>query len=173
MKRNKKLGRAVLSIMTVLSVLSLAACKPRYRTHLQEPNQTIAANAPQMLDFTQIHNDVLELYSDKEEFGFIKNLDISGSDEAPKTIRVNMDCVEDVSDEAIRFFMSILLQDISNEAVIQDSRYEGPSEESFGTVYNTYALEYKITRGEEVFDDATIDAGEGIPFTPGASIEVD
>ncbi len=168
---NRKARRILLMLSVMLAVLALNACKPRYQTHLQDPQQTIAEDAPQVLDFDQIHNDILELYSDREEFGFIKNLDISGSNDDPKTIIVTMDCIEDVSDEAIEFFMSVLVQEISKEAVVQDSRYTLPTDEDFGTVYDTYALQYNITRGDETFEDVTIDAGEGLPFTPGVSFD--
>ncbi|NWO20741.1 hypothetical protein HW273_02320 [Oribacterium sp. oral taxon 102] len=168
-----KLGKrwSSLAAVLLLCLTLLAACKPRYQAQVQDPRATIAADAPQVLDFDQIHNDIVERYSDNEAYGFIKNMDISGSNDAPKTIRISMDCVEEVSDEALDIFMSLLLQSISEEAIVQDSRYTGPTEDSFGSVYDSYDIQYRISRGDTVYQDTVISAGENIPFPAGVSLE--
>lgn len=169
---NKKFKLSLMALLLLVCV-SIGGCKPRYKAPGSDPMASTSPDAPQVLDFEQIHNEMLELYSDNPNFGFIKNLDISGSNDKPKSIKITMECIEDCSDEAIDGFMSMLIQNISNEAVVQDNRYTRPDMESFGSVYESYALEYNIKRGEELYSEITIEAGEEIPFEPGITLYFD
>lgn len=166
-----KLKHAFLAVLLTLSVLSMTACKPRYQTRLEDPTQTIAADAVINLDFDQLHNDVIENYQDDDMFAFIKDLDISGSND-PKEINISLTVVEDTSDAALEIFMSDLLKQISNAAMTQDSRYTAPSAGSFGSLYDSYSVHYSIVRGEENVEDATVSAGESFAYSPAVDISM-
>ncbi len=166
-----KMKHAFLVVLLTLSVLSMTACKPRYQTRLEDPTQTIAANAVINLDFDQLHNDVIENYQGDEMFSFIKDLDISGSND-PKEINISLTVVEDTSDVAIEIFMSDLLKQLSAAATVQDDRYTSPSSESFGSLYDSYSVHYSIVRGEETVEDATVSAGESFTYSPAVDISM-
>ncbi len=160
-----KMKHAFLAVLLTLSVLSLSACKPRYQTRLEDPTQTIAADAVINLEFDQLHNDVIDNYQSDDRFAFIKDLDISGSND-PKEINISLTVVEDTSDAAIEIFMSDLLRQLSVAAMTQDSRYTAPTSESFGSLYDSYSVHYSIVRGEETVEDATVSAGENFTYSP-------
>lgn len=166
-----KMKRFFLAVLLSLSVLSMTACKPRYKTRLEDPNQTVAADAVINLDFDQLHNDAIENYQDDDRFAFIKDLDISGSND-PKEINISLTVVEDTSDVAIEIFMSDLLRQISLAATVQDSRYTAPSSESFGSLYDSYSVHYSIVRGEETVEDTTVSAGESFSYSPAVDISM-
>lgn len=166
-----KMKRIFMAVLLTLSVFSMTACKPRYKTKLEDPTQTIAADAVINLDFDQLHNDVLENYQGDDMFAFIKDLDISGNND-PKEISISLTVVEDTSDAAIEIFMSDLLKQISVAAVTQDSRYTAPTSESFGSLYDSYSVHYTIVRGEETVEDAEVSAGESFTYSPAVDVSM-
>lgn len=166
-----KMKQIFLAVLLSLSVLSMTACKPRYQTRLEDPTQTVAANAVINLDFDQLHNDVIENYQGDDMFAFIKDLDISGTND-PKEINISLTVVEDTSDVAIEIFMSDLLKQISAAATTQDSRYTAPTSESFGSLYDSYSVHYGITRGEETVEDVTVSAGESFSYSPAVDVSM-
>ena len=166
-----KIKRLGILMMLAAAVLSMTSCKPRYKSRLEDPTQTLAANAVVNIDFDQLHNDVIENYEGDEMFAFIKDLDISGDNDA-KTVTVLLSVTEDTSDDALSVFMSDLLKSISNAAIIQDSRYTAPTNQSFGSFYDSYSVNYTITRGEETVEDATVSPGEGFSYDPSVDVSL-
>lgn len=145
--------------------ISLTSCKPRYHTPVPDPlSVTIGADQVINIDFDQISNDVIETLSEKAQtYGFVKDLQISGTND-PKQVDITIEIMDDVSDDAIKLFMSDVLTQISEEACVQDSRYTEPSTDGLGSFYDSYAIHYEIKQGDADYENQTISAGETIPF---------
>ncbi len=157
--------KQLIIILTVFASLSMTACKPKYHTALQDPlSVTIGANQVIDIDFNQISDDVIEnLSDDAQTYGFVKDLQISGTND-PKQVDITIEIMDDVSDDAIKLFMSDVLTQISEEACVQDSRYTEPSTDGLGSFYDSYAIHYEIKQGDADYENQTISAGETIPF---------
>ncbi|MGN8817737.1 hypothetical protein ACTNEN_05300 [Oribacterium sp. HCP28S3_H8] len=143
----------------------MTACKPKYNTAMQDPvSVTIAADQVINIDFDQISDDVIEnLSDDAQTYAFVKDLQISGTND-PKQVNITVEIMDDVSDDAIKLFMSDVLTQISQEACVQDSRYTEPSADGLGSFYDSYAIHYEIKQGDADYENQTISAGESIPF---------
>ena len=114
------------------------------------------------MDFDQIHNDVLEDIQPKD-FPFVKNLVISG-DNGTKTVDIQVDITENVSDEALSVFLDKVMANIANEAAIQDFRYTKSTDTEYGSFFQKYAVHYTITQDEKTVKDVTVNPGEKFPF---------
>lgn len=156
-----------------ISAISMVACKPSYKAPVEAPNMTtMAADAPYDMDFVQLNNDVIDVFSRKTDiFPFIKDLEIDG-DNDKKTIEVKIDVHQGISDEAIQVLLSDVTKQIANNAYIQDFRLKKADDTQFGSVYDIYSYTYKVTSGGEVLYDETIPAGGEIPLDPSVDGDV-
>ena len=154
--------RVAISGVLLLTVCALSACKPSYGTK-ETPIMTTAAQEVEIpMDFDQIHNDVLEDIQPKD-FPFVKNLVISG-DNGTKTVDIQVDITENVSDEALSVFLDKVMANIANEAAIQDFRYTKSTDTEYGSFFQKYAVHYTITQDEKTVEDVTVNPGEKFPF---------
>ena len=66
--------------------------------------------------------------------------------------------------------MKILLSDvtkkIADNAYIQDFRLKRADDTQFGSVFDIYSYTYKVTCGDDIVFDETINAGDEIPLDP-------
>ncbi len=164
MKYMKKM--LILGVM-IISAVSMASCKPSYKAPVEAPNMTtMAADAPYDMDFVQLNNDVIDVFSRKTDvFPFINDLEIDGDNEQ-KTIEVKIDVHQGISDEAVLVLLSDVTKQIANNAYIQDFRLKKADDTQFGSVYDIYSYTYKVTSGGETLYDETIPAGGEIPLDP-------
>ena len=163
----KDMKKILIMSVALISALSMVACKPSYQAPVEAPDMTtMAADAPYDMDFIQLNNDVIDVLSRKVDvFPFIKNLDLDG-DNGEKTIKVNIEIQQGVSDEAVQVLLSDVTKQIANNAYIQDFRLKKADNTQFGSVYDIYSYTYKVTCGDQVLYDETIPAGEEIPLDP-------
>lgn len=170
MKDWKKL---LIMSVALISALSMVACKPSYQAPVEAPDMTtMAADAPYDMDFIQLNNDVIDVMSRKVDvFPFIKNLNLDG-DNGEKTIKVNIEIQQGVSDEAVQVLLSDVTKQIANNAYIQDFRLKKADNTQFGSVYDIYSYTYKVTCGDQVLYDETIPAGEKISLDPSVDGDV-
>lgn len=147
---------------------SVSACKPSYETPVADPVMTtMAADAPYDMDFIQLNNDLIDALSRKQDvFPFIKAIDLDGSND-DKTIRVDIDVQNGVSDEAIEVLLSEITKQIADAAYTQDFRLVKADDEQFGSVFDIYSYTYKVTCDDQVRFDETVAAGGQIPLDPG------
>ena len=162
---------SLLLCFMLMLACALTSCKPKYVSPLESPRAEMPENAPQELDFVQMHNNVIEQFSGDETYMFVKALDINGSNE-PKEISVEIEVMEKTADEAVEVFLSQLITAISQDACAQDMRYTAPDAESFGSVFDSYKLHYTVMRGAEIYLDEEIDTDTEIPVTPGLEIDL-
>lgn len=152
----------------------LVSCRPSYEVPTESPDiETKAATEPYSLDFVQINNDLIDTYSSQDHlkvFPFITNLEVDG-DNNSKTLVLNLSVDANVSDEAILALMSDLSLQISSEAHMQDFRFTHSTGSDFGSFYTVYNYHYIIKRGEDIFLDETINAGDSVPFDPSLDID--
>lgn len=165
---NVSFKKSILMISMVVAVIvSVSACKPSYEAPVADPVMTtMAADAPYDMDFVQLNNDVIDVFSRKTDiFPFIKDLEIDG-DNDQKTIEVKIDVHQGISDEAVQVLLSDVTKQIANNAYIQDFRLKKADDAQFGSVYDIYSYTYKVTSGGETLYDETIPAGGEIPLDP-------
>lgn len=169
----KDMKKILIMSVALISALSMVACKPSYQAPVEAPDMTtMAADAPYDMDFIQLNNDVIDVLSRKVDvFPFIKNLDLDG-DNGEKTIKVNIEIQQGVSDEAVQVLLSDVTKQIANNAYIQDFRLKKADNTQFGSVYDIYSYTYKVTCGDQVLYDETIPAGEEIPLDPSVDGDV-
>lgn len=159
--------------VVIISAMSMVSCKPSYEAPVEAPNMTtMAADAPYDMDFVQLNNDVIDVFSRKTDiFPFIKDLEIDGNNDQ-KTIEVKIDVHQGISDEAVLVLLSDVTKQIANNAYIQDFRLKKADDTQFGSVYDIYSYTYKVTSGGETLYDETIPAGGEIPLDPGVDGDV-
>lgn len=159
--------------VVIISAMSMVSCKPSYEAPVEAPNMTtMAADAPYDMDFVQLNNDVIDVFSRKTDiFPFIKDLEIDGNNDQ-KTIEVKIDVHQGISDEAIQVLLSDVTKQIANNAYIQDFRLKKADDTQFGSVYDIYSYTYKVTSDGETLYDETIPAGGEIPLDPSVDGDV-
>lgn len=169
----RDMKKILIMSVVLISALSMVACRPSYQAPVEDPNMTtMAADAPYDMDFVQLNNDVIDVLSRKVDvFPFIKNLDLDG-DNDDKTIKVNIEIQQGVSDEAVQVLLSDVTKQIANNAYIQDFRLKKADNTQFGSVYDIYSYTYKVTCGDQVLYDETIPAGGEIPLDPSVDGDV-
>ncbi len=157
--------------MIVLSVSMLSACKPTYKSPLESPAVTKAAeDADYKLDFEQMEEDIGVSIQDAKVYTFIKNYKLDGDNES-KTINVTFDISENVSEDAIEVLLTEVSRLIVDEAHMQDFRIDNCTDDSFGNLFDLYSYNYKVTcNGEEIVNNF-IDKGESLPFDPSLTID--
>lgn len=163
-----RLLRYLITLCVAVTVAaSVSACKPSYEVQKVDPIMTTAsADQPYDLDFIQLNNDVIDSLSMKKDiFPFIKSVDVDG-DNDKKSIELNMDIQNGVSDEAVQILLADVTKRIANNAYIQDFRLKKADYTQFGSVFDIYSYTYKVTCGDETLYDETIAAGDDIPLDP-------
>lgn len=153
--------------LTFLVALSLNACKPTYEAPVNDPVMTTAAaDAPYEMDFVQLNDDVIDSFSKTHVvFPFVKSMEISGDNDS-KTIEVEIDVQENAPDYALQVLLSDVTKKIDNNAYIQDFRIKKADDSQFGSVFDIYSYTYKVTCGDTILYDTTIQAGDDIPLDP-------
>ena len=150
-------------LLCLLALFFLVSCKPKYGVNSAPVMTTAAADQVILMDFDQISDDVIESM-DPEDFPFVKNLTISGSNDT-HMVEVHAETVDNVSNEALTIFLDQLMREISNAAAVQDFRYSKSTDDSYGSFFQKYGVHYVITKGEETMEDVTVQPAESFPFT--------
>ena len=150
-------------LLCLLALFFLVSCKPKYGVNSTPVMTTAAEDQVILIDFDQISDDVIESM-DPEDFPFVKNLTISGSNDT-HMVEVHAEIVDNVSNEALTIFLDQLMREISNAAAVQDFRYSKATDDSYGSFFQKYGVHYVITKGEETVEDVTVQPGESFPFT--------
>ena len=150
-------------LLCLLALFFLVSCKPKYGVNSAPVMTTAAADQVILMDFDQISDDVIESM-DPEDFPFVKNLTIAGSNDT-HMVEVHAEIVDNVSNEALTIFLDQLMREISNAAAVQDFRYSKSTDDSYGSFFQKYGVHYVITKGEETMEDVTVQPGENFPFT--------
>lgn len=150
-------------LLCLLALFFLVSCKPKYGVNSAPVMTTAAADQVILIDFDQISDDVIESM-DPEDFPFVKNLTISGSNDT-HMVEVHAEIVDNVSNEALTIFLDQLMREISNAAAVQDFRYSKSTDDSYGSFFQKCGVHYVITKGEETVEDVTAQPGESFPFT--------
>lgn len=156
----------MLMAITLVAV-SVTGCKPTYEAPSVDPIMTTApADAPYEMDFDQLNDDVIDSYSKTHVvFPYVKSMEVTG-DNNTKNISVNIDIQSGIPDEAVKILLSDVTKKIADNAYIQDFRLTKSDDNQFGSIYNIYSYSYKVTAGDEVLYDETIQPGDDIPFDP-------
>ncbi|MBP3806233.1 MAG: hypothetical protein J6I76_20480 [Oribacterium sp.] len=163
--------KKILFVVLCMAILSATGCRKRYVSPLETPIMTLAPEDREyVLDFDQLNNDVIDTLQEKGMFEFVKDLDISG-DNDKKEIVLKADITENVSEIAIEYFLTEATKAIVDAASTQDFRITMYTEEDFGNLFEKYAYKYKVTCGEEVIVDETIEIGDSVPFDPSLTLE--
>nr|WP_298477604.1 hypothetical protein [uncultured Oribacterium sp.] len=164
MEKGKKpvLRKVGITALLLFSAFGLSACKPKYGKNETPVMTTAAANVEINMDFDQIHNDVVE-NMDPKDYPFVKSLNITG-DNSTKMVTVTAEIMDNVSTEALNLFLKNLMENIANEAAIQDFRYTRSTDTEFGSFFKKYGVHYTITRGDETVEDVTVNPGDSFPF---------
>ena len=150
-------------LLCLLALFFLVSCKPKYGVNSAPVMTTAAADQVILIDFDQISDDVIESM-DPEDFPFVKNLTISGSNDT-HMVEIHAEIVDNVSNDALTIFLDQLMREISNAAAVQDFRYSKSTDDSYGNFFQKYGVHYVITKGEETVEDVTVQPGESFPFT--------
>ena len=150
-------------LLCILALFFLVSCKPKYGVNSAPVMTTAAADQVILIDFDQISDDVIESM-DPEDFPFVKNLTISGSNDT-HMVEIHAEIVDNVSNEALTIFLDQLMREISNASAVQDFRYSKSTDDSYGSFFQKYGVHYVITKGEETVEDVTVQPGENFPFT--------
>ena len=164
MKKGKKpvLRKVGVIALLLFSAFGLSACKPKDGKKETPVMTTAAANVEINMDFDQIHNDVVE-NMDPKDYPFVKSLNITG-DNSTKMVTVTAEIMDNVSTDALNLFLKNLMENIANEAAIQDFRYTRSTDTEFGSFFKKYGVHYTITRGDETVEDVTVNPGDSFPF---------
>ncbi len=162
----KLLGISILFLSSVL----LSACKPKYVPPTETPNVTAAAADKEIaLDFTQIHNDVLEALDGDGaaslQFPYVTALNVDG-DNTKKgfTVKAELASGQKLPELLEDYLLYRIFAEIGNAAATQDFRYQGQSEDSLGSVFQSYAVDYELDQDGAAVYRGSFPAGEEIRF---------
>ncbi len=163
----KKRSVMILAAAAVAAVM-LAGCMPTDKTEIQmNPDFSVAEKAE--LDFTDLHNEVIDLFATDElqPYTFIDSVDISGSN-SDRTIYVDATAVEGVTSEDAQHFAAAMLRKLNDAAATQYAGYELSSSSSFGPLYNDYSVKIAVTGTDDasMIYQIELPAGKDIPLDP-------
>ena len=160
-------------IMMLLYALLLTSCKKEEYSKL--PPDLELSNDGYNLNFTRIHNDVIDyLSSEVMPFFFVKDngFDISGDNEN-KSISITCNCISGTQKHDLDLFLSMALNGIAQVASEQDYRFKAPSVDNdgtyldYGNIFDVYSLHiYATIEEESVLMDKTFKPGEKITIDP-------
>ncbi len=171
----KRLSLCVL--LMLISLFALISCKKKidYSKIKSEKPVTEIQTGDYELDFTIMHNSVIDyLSSEVMPFFFIKEngFDISGNN-TDKSINLTCKCLDGTTIEDLNLFLSMALNGIALNAAEQDYRFKSPNVDNegtyldFGTVFNVYSLQINATCDDgTVLMDKVFKAGEKITIDP-------
>ncbi len=163
--------KIIFVILVCFTFLSSTGCKASYVSPLETPDVTKAADdAAYDLDYNQLNNDVIDTLQDKEIYGFVKDMELTG-DNGAMEINFNAEIMENVSDDATELFLTDATKAIVDGACTQDFRFEGYTNDSFGNLSSIYGLNLTVRCGDEIVKEYKIAKGESIPFDPTLTIE--
>ena len=163
-------GSALMLFCT--AALMLAGCAPTEETVVKRgPDMSQKENVK--LDFVQIHNDTIDAFGDAEDnpYVFISDVNVSG-DNDQKTISIDAVCMDDTTKEEAEQFAAAAVRHVNDAAVTQSTEYEQSSQQSFGNLFDKFALTLTV-RPEGTKDDPStylvnlkLSPGEEIPLNP-------
>lgn len=153
--------------VAALTAMSVSACRPTYEAPVDDPIMTTApADAPYEMDFDQLNDDVIDSFSKTHViFPFVKEMEISG-DNSAQNISVAIDIQSGVAEDAVKILLSDVTKKIADNAYIQDFRLKKADDTQFGSVFDIYSYTYKVTCGDDIVFDETIQPGDEIPLDP-------
>ncbi|ETP72239.1 hypothetical protein UYO_1763 [Lachnospiraceae bacterium JC7] len=159
----------IIGVMCVM--MAMSGCRKSYISPLETPNMTKAAEDKAYdLDFIQLNNDVIDELQEKKIYSFVKDLSVSG-DNDKREIEVLVDIEEDVSYDAVELLLTDATKALVDGASTQDFRIEEWNEEGFGNLFDLFSYKYKVTCGDEVVIEESINAGESVPFDSSMTFE--
>lgn len=171
----KRFSLGVLMMLILVSMLTSCKKKVDYSKIKSEKPVTEIQTGDYDLDFTIMHNSVIDyLSSEYMPFFFVKEngFDISG-DNTNKSITLTCQCIDGTTYEDVSLFLSMALNGIALNAAEQDFRFKSPTVDKdgtyldYGTVFNTYSLKIDATRDDGYkLVDKTFKPGEKITIDP-------
>ena len=163
-------GSALMLLCT--AALMLAGCAPTEETEVKRgPDMSQKENVK--LDFVQLHNDTIDAFGDAEDnpYVFISDVNVSG-DNDKKTISIDAVCLDDTTKEEAEQFAAAAVRHANDATVTQSTEFEQSSQQSFGNLFDKYALTLTV-RPEGTKDDSStylvnlkLSPGEEIPLNP-------
>lgn len=164
-------------LLMFICVAMLTSCKKKidYSKIKSEKPVTEIQTGDYELDFTIMHNSVIDyLSSEVMPFFFVKEngFDISG-DNKEKLIKITCQCLDGTTIEDLNLFLSMALNGIALNAAEQDYRFKSPTVDSegtyvdYGTVFDVYSLQVNSSCDDgTVLMDKLFKAGEKITVDP-------
>ena len=155
-----------------LAVFVLAGCVPTEETVVNRgPDMSQKENV--QLDFVQLHNDTLDAFGDAEDnpYVFISDVNVTG-DNDKKTIAIDATCLDDTTKEEAEQFAAAAIRHVNDAAVMQSTEFEQSSQQSFGNLFDKYALTLTVRPNGTKDDPSTylvnlqLTPGEKIPLDP-------
>ncbi|MDO5564318.1 MAG: hypothetical protein Q4F88_03725 [Eubacteriales bacterium] len=168
--RKTKISRFLFCMIVVLSFFlvsctNLNAPKKHYNTVNPITGEGILGG-DENIGFVQMHNSVIDgLKSEMTPFFFIKEnmFDISGDNEK-KEIYLTFDCLEGTTEADASLVVVWVSKLMANEASIQQSRFKPSTKDSYGTLFDEYALIINCTEEGKDLIVKTIRPGEEMPY---------
>lgn len=121
------------------------------------------------LDFTELNNTAIAAFGNVSEtpYTFISSLSIDGDNES-KTITADAEAVDGATSDDAQHFAAALLRHIDDAACDQYTTFEMSDSDSFGSLYDSYAVKINITNEKDgsVIYTLDIPAGDEITLDP-------
>lgn len=163
--------RKIIYVVALCTTIVMAGCKKGYVSPLETPSMTKAAeDRPYSFDYDQINNDVIDSLQDKGIYTFVKSLSVSGNDDA-KEIQLDVDVIDDVSEEALELFLTDATKAIIEAANTQDLRIDSWTKDGFGNLFDMFSYKYRVTCGDTTLIEESLKAGDSVPLDPEITIE--
>lgn len=163
--------KVYIAILVLLIVLVSTGCSEKYVSPFEKPDMTKAADdTAYKLDFDQLNNDIIEALQEKDIYGFVKEMEITG-DNGTMDINYNVDIAENVSEDAIELLLTDAVKAMVDAASTQDFRIDEYTEEDFGNLSEIYNINLTVKCNGETVEEYNIKKGESIPFDPSLNTE--
>lgn len=168
----KKKWTALMAAAVLMVSAAATGCAPTEQTVVQRAPD-FSETKDVALDFIQLHNDTIECFGDIDENPYVYILDVNvDGDNDAKTISVDAICMDDTTKEEAEQFIAAVLRHANDSAVTQSTEYHLSSQESFGDLFDKYALTVTVRPDSTQEDESTyllnldIAAGGEIPLNP-------
>ncbi|MCI8453601.1 MAG: hypothetical protein HFE84_03170 [Lachnospiraceae bacterium] len=115
-----------------------------------------------MYDWDQVRHDATEVFTNTENYPQAVSFDFAADEEA-HTITLNWTVKADTSDAQAMEYAAELVKLFNDIVAVQSLEIENSSATSFGTLWDTFALNVKISKeGGAALLDKSYKAGEAI-----------
>lgn len=138
-------------LIGVLTFL-LTGCVPEQKDSLNV-GPDLTPNENVKYDFIQLHNDTVSIFEQYEQYAFITDCNIDGSNE-DKVVTVTATCYDDVNAEIASHFAAALLRNINDAACVQDITLTASNSKDFGPLWEKYGFDLKIYTESEAAKEA-------------------